>query len=75
MRDVIYGLFREFEPNAILNRDIVFDCPCSLESFTNHVRHLPKAEVEDIIKNDPNPIEIICHNCGSRYLIDKKNLA
>ena len=74
MRDVIYGLFREFEPNAILSRDVVFDCPCSLESFTNHVKHLPKSEVEDIIKNDPDPIEIICHNCGSRYLIDKKNL-
>lgn len=74
MRDVIYGLFREFEPTAVLNRDVVFDCPCNLETFANHVRNLPKQEVEDIIKNDPSPLEIICHNCGSRYLIDKKML-
>ena len=74
MRDAIYGLFREFEPTAVLNRTVVFDCPCNLETFTNHVKHLPKRELDDIIQNDPNPIEIICHNCGSKYFIEKKNL-
>ena len=74
LEDVIYGLFREFEPQAVLTRDIIFDCPCNEQTFLEHVRHLPKQELDDIIKNDPSPIEIICHSCGSKYLIPKEKL-
>ena len=74
MEDVIYGLFREFNPTAVLNRDIIFDCPCSMEGFASHIKHLPLSEVEDIIKRDPDPIEVICHNCGSLYHISKEML-
>lgn len=74
MEDAIYGLFREFNPVAVLNRDIVFDCPCSLENYVEHVKHLPKKELDDIIANDPEPIEIVCHNCGSVYKITKDML-
>ncbi len=69
--DIIHGLFREFQPTSVLERDIIFDCPCSEEGFANAIRHLPKAELEDIIKNDPDPLEITCHNCGSIYHISK----
>ncbi len=74
MEDVIYGLFREFNPSAVLNRDIDFDCPCSAEYYANHIKHLPAAEVADIIANDPEPIEIVCHNCASAYKITKSML-
>lgn len=74
MEDVIYGLFREFNPSLTLNRDIIFDCPCRKEYYVNHVKHLPQAELADIIANDPEPIEIICHNCGSKYQLYKKDL-
>lgn len=74
MEDVIYGLFREFNPTAVLSRDIIFDCPCSREHYANQIKHLPKAEVEDIIAHDREPIEIACHNCGSVYKIMKSDL-
>lgn len=74
MEDVIYGLFREFKPTAVLNRDIIFDCPCNIDYYVNHIKHLPKREVEDIIAHAPEPIEIICHNCGSKYAITKDML-
>ncbi len=72
--DVIYGLFREFNPSVVFNRNIVFDCPCSCEYYAGHIKHLPKQELNDIIKHDPDPIEIVCHNCASVYKINKSLL-
>ena len=72
--DIVYGLFREFSPTIVLERDIIFDCPCSIENFARQIKNLPKSEVESIIKDDPDPIEVICHNCGSVYKISKEML-
>lgn len=72
--DIVYGLFREFSPTIVLERDIIFDCPCSMENFARQIKNLPKSEVESIIKDDPDPIEVICHNCGSVYKISKEML-
>ena len=75
MEDVIYGLFREFKPMAVLNRDVIFDCPCSKEHYVDAVRHLPKAELADIIAHDPDPLEVVCHCCGSKYQIKKSAIS
>lgn len=72
--DVVYGLFREFYPKVVLERDIIFDCPCSTESFARHIKNLPKSELEAIIKEENDPLEVICHNCGSVHKIYKKSL-
>ncbi len=72
--DVIYGLFREFNPAAVLERDIIFDCPCSAERFASSIKALGKDEVDDILAHDPDPIEVTCHNCGSVYKIPKSML-
>ena len=74
MEDVIYGLFREFNPTAVLERDIVFDCPCNLKHYVQAVRNLPPAELADIIARDPEPVVVTCHNCGSVYEITKDML-
>ena len=74
MEDVIYGLFRAFKPTAVLSRDVIFDCPCSRETFGNHIKHLPKSELDDIIAHDNEPIEVVCHCCGSKYAIYKDML-
>ena len=74
MEDVIYGLFREFKPTAVLNREIIFDCPCSAEYYARQIKALPKKELADILANDPDPLEIVCHNCGSAYKIPKSML-
>ena len=72
--DIIYGLFREFKPLVPVNRDIVFDCPCNKENFVKRVRSLSKNELYDIKENGPDPIEVICHNCGSVYSIPVSEL-
>ncbi len=74
MEDVVYGLFREFKPVVALNRKIEFNCPCSAESFADHIKHLPKAELEDILAHDKDPLEVVCHTCGSVYQIPKSML-
>ncbi|WP_428771714.1 Hsp33 family molecular chaperone HslO [Treponema sp. HNW] len=72
--DIIYGLFREFNPQAVLERDIVFDCPCSKERYIESIRTLPKAELDDIKSGKTDPIEVVCHNCASVYKIQVSEL-
>ena len=67
--DIIIGLFREFNSSVIMKRDIIFDCKCNQENFVNYLKTLPKAEIEDMKKNGPDPLEIVCRNCGSKYHI------
>ncbi len=74
MEDVIYGLFREFNPTTVLEREIIYDCPCTLNHYVQAVKHLPPAELSDIIAHDAEPIVITCHNCGSVYEITKDML-
>lgn len=75
MDDIIYGLFREFEPNVALQREIKFDCHCNEEIFKNHLLNLDKKEITDICTEKPTePIEIICHNCGSIYHFEKSQI-
>jgi molecular chaperone Hsp33 len=65
--DIIYGLFRGMEPVVALERDIAFDCPCSRDVYRQRILALNSGELEDILKNGPDPVEIVCHNCSSVY--------
>jgi len=38
------------------------------------LRLFQKKELADILANDPDPLEIVCHNCGSAYKIPKSML-
>lgn len=67
LEDIIFGLFREFNPSIALLRDIRFDCPCSKEHYLQAIRGMNPSELKDIKENGPDPLEIICHNCGSVY--------
>ena len=66
--DIIVGLFREFKPVITLKRDIKYDCPCNEGQFIDYIKHLPKKQLEEI-KNDGQPLQIKCENCGSIYTI------
>lgn len=68
-QDIIIGLFREFDPKIVLQRDILFDCHCNKEFYKAYIKSLPKEQIEDFKKNGPDPLEIICRNCGSIYNI------
>ncbi len=71
--DIVYGLFREFNPSVALTRKVIFDCPCSKEKFTGHIRALNAKQLSEILKGD-FPLEVICEYCSSKYLIDKTDL-
>lgn len=73
--DIIYGLFREFNPSVALERDVVFDCPCSKDVFERHILNLDRKELSEIVETNPEePVETVCHYCGSVYKIDKRDL-
>ncbi len=67
--DIIFGLFREFQPTIALVRSISFNCPCSKERYIEYISRLSEEELKDIRSNGPDPLEVICHNCGSKYTI------
>lgn len=72
--DIIIGLFREFSPLITLKRDIVFDCKCNEEFYLNYLKTLPKEQIDDFKKNGPEPLEIVCRNCGSVYRIPTEKI-
>jgi molecular chaperone Hsp33 len=67
--DIIFGLFREFQPTIALVRSVNFNCPCSKDKYLDYIQNLSTAELDDIMNNGPDPLEVICHNCGSKYNI------
>ena len=72
--DVIYGLFRGMDPAIALEREIRFDCPCSREGFASRLSGLDRKELADMAENGPDPIEIVCHNCGSAYRYPREEI-
>ena len=67
--DLIFGLFREFEPAMVAVRHITFDCPCSKERYEETLRKLPRAELEQLKSSGEDSLEIVCRNCSSTYHI------
>lgn len=71
---LIKNLFCEFAPKIVLERDVIFDCPCSAQGFAGAIKNLGKTELQDILENDKDPLEVSCKNCGSVYKIPKSML-
>lgn len=67
--DIIFGLLREFDPQAIAVRNIVFDCPCSPGYYLKAIRKLPEKELKRLKETSDDPLELICRNCSSVYHI------
>ena len=67
--DIIFGLLREFNPQPVAVRNIVFDCPCSKEYYLNALQKLPEAERKNLKETADDPLEIVCRNCSSVYHI------
>jgi len=65
--DIIFGLFRALSPTVVLERDIVFNCPCSRDVYLFRLLQLDSTELDDMLENGSDPVEICCHNCGSIY--------
>ncbi|HPM06302.1 MAG TPA: Hsp33 family molecular chaperone HslO [Treponemataceae bacterium] len=69
--DLIFGLFREFNPVIAYTRSINFECSCSKERLIDYVRNLGRQEIEELKAQKDHVIEITCHNCASVYKINK----
>ena len=69
LEDIIYGLFREFNPKVAVTRDVFFDCPCTKEFYLDYLNNLPEAQKAEFKKGN-EPLEIVCKNCGSVYTIN-----
>ncbi|MGP1577498.1 MAG: Hsp33 family molecular chaperone HslO [Treponema sp.] len=69
IEDIIYGLFREFKPQIVASRSIIFHCPCSKEQYLNSLRTLPLSERKKLSDNPQVPLEVVCRNCSSVYHI------
>ncbi len=71
--DIVYGLFREFNPSVALTRKVKYDCPCSKQKFASHIKALNSKQFTEILEGD-FPLEVVCEYCSSKYLIDKTDL-
>ena len=67
--DIIFGLRREFNPQAVAARNITFDCPCSKEYYREALQKLPQSELKNLQETADDPLEIVCQNCSSVYHI------
>lgn len=67
--DIIFGLLREFNPQAVAARNITFDCPCSKEYYREALQKLPQSELKNLQETADDPLEIVCQNCSSVYHI------
>lgn len=61
--------FGMFGPELLGRKRAAFDCPCSAERFAVMASSLPEAP--SFLESGPWPMELVCHNCGSAYLVQR----
>ena len=67
--ELVHELYADLNPVVALHRSIVYDCPCTKETFIKHLKALPKEEIADI-KAKGESITLTCRNCGSVYTVN-----
>jgi len=53
---------------------VEFFCPCRKETVGNLIAQLPMETLDDMVQNDPFPIETTCHNCNTIYSFAKDEI-
>jgi molecular chaperone Hsp33 len=61
-------------PEILGEAAVAFDCPCARERFGSFLRFSSVELLEDLVEKGPWPVETLCHNCGSAYLFEKREL-
>lgn len=61
--------FGSFNPVVAVHRDIIYDCPCSKESFIRFLKTMPETDRADLKKKN-EILELRCQNCGSVYHVE-----
>ncbi|MCJ8501110.1 Hsp33 family molecular chaperone HslO [Desulfatitalea alkaliphila] len=62
-------------PRILDRRGVEFMCHCNREKIGTMLAMLDPAELADMARNGPFPVEIRCHNCNTLYAFDRKDLA
>ncbi len=73
--DVMLRMFPFFDLNMMDERKTDFFCGCTKERLAAYLSSMEKAELDDMAKNGPFPVNITCHNCGSVYAYGQGELA
>jgi molecular chaperone Hsp33 len=73
-REFIDKHFHDFSPKFLANRRVEFFCPCNRDSIKKMIVKMPKETLQDIAKNGPFPVEILCHNCNTAYRFTEEEM-
>jgi len=71
---LVQSHFSELNPKLLGNKRVEFFCPCQKETVGNVIASMEKSELEDILKNDPFPVQSLCHNCNTLYSFQKEEI-
>lgn len=71
----IQGAFGDHELKILDSYRVEFMCHCGPEKIRNMLAMLPEDDLRDIRQNGPFPVDIQCHNCGSRYQFGQTDVA
>ncbi|WP_304221702.1 Hsp33 family molecular chaperone HslO [Gracilinema caldarium] len=67
--------FQAFELDHIHEDPVQFYCDCSRDRFLQFLAAMQRGELEQMLATGPWPMEIHCHNCGSRYQFARDEIA
>ncbi len=66
--------FESLHPQFLGSHRVEFMCRCNQERLEEIMTSLPKDDLEDMIQNDPFPLEVKCQYCSTPYLFSKDDL-
>ncbi|KJS30321.1 MAG: hypothetical protein VR64_16590 [Desulfatitalea sp. BRH_c12] len=67
-------IFDGFAPRLLDHRGVEFMCHCSRAQIRTMLSMLDPAELDDMARNGPFPIEIRCHNCNTCYGFEQTDM-
>nr|OON99521.1 MAG: hypothetical protein ATN35_12175 [Epulopiscium sp. Nele67-Bin004] len=70
IEQIVESLLGDYE--LLAKTDIRFKCDCSKEQMERALISLGKQELTDIIEDDQEDLELVCHFCNGKYDFDKK---
>lgn len=71
--DILKYILKDFDLCITEKMDLKFECDCSKERFERAIISLGEEEIQRFIE-EKEPVEIICHFCGKKYLIYEDEL-
>jgi molecular chaperone Hsp33 len=66
--------FKSYNPEILETKGIEFFCQCSKNYYKPYLKGLKKDDKSEILEKGPFPMEIVCHNCNSKYYFEEKEL-